>query len=129
MRPAGLRLPEFVFTANAGEPLRPLRHAAASGGELSRAFLAVEQALREEGEGMVLVFDEVDAGIGGEAANEVGRQLAKKRTCSPGAVHYPSAGPRSLRETSFPSRKATEGGRTTTAIDVVEGEATRWSHC
>ncbi len=73
--PGGLETPLFVFSANRGEPLRALREIA-SGGELSRTFLALKQALREEEGGMVLVFDEVDAAIGGEAANQVGRQLA-----------------------------------------------------
>jgi DNA repair protein RecN (Recombination protein N) len=73
--PSGSEAPSFVFSANRGEPLRPLREIA-SGGELSRTFLALKQALREEEAGMVLVFDEVDAAIGGEAANQVGRQLA-----------------------------------------------------
>ena len=66
----GHREPEFRFAANAGEELRPLR-AVASGGELSRVFLALKQALREADAGMVLVFDEVDAGIGGRAADRV----------------------------------------------------------
>jgi DNA repair protein RecN (Recombination protein N) len=72
----GAEAPEFLFSANKGERLQPLR-AVASGGELSRAFLALKQALREQEAGMVLVFDEVDAGIGGEAAERVGRRLAE----------------------------------------------------
>ena len=73
--PGGCEAPSFAFSANKNEPLRPLREIA-SGGELSRTFLALKQALREEEAGMVLVFDEVDAALGGEAANQVGRQLA-----------------------------------------------------
>jgi DNA repair protein RecN (Recombination protein N) len=74
--PTGRELPEFTFAAaGAGEP-RPLRQVA-SGGELSRVFLSIKQALRAEDAGMVLVFDEVDAGIGGEAADRVGRCLAE----------------------------------------------------
>jgi DNA repair protein RecN (Recombination protein N) len=67
---------EFRFSANRGEPLRALR-LAASGGELSRVFLAVRNALRRSGAGMVLVFDEVDAGIGGRVAESVGRALSE----------------------------------------------------
>jgi DNA repair protein RecN (Recombination protein N) len=74
--PSGLEAPEFRFCANRGEALQPLRRVA-SGGELSRAFLAIKQALREQGAGMVLVFDEVDAGIGGEVADKVGACLAE----------------------------------------------------
>lgn len=73
--PRGLEVPEFLFCANRGEAPRRLRDVA-SGGELSRAFLALKQALREQSAGMVLVFDEVDAGVGGEAADRVGRCLA-----------------------------------------------------
>jgi DNA repair protein RecN (Recombination protein N) len=74
--PGGAEAPEFLLSANKGERLAPLREVA-SGGELSRAFLALKQALREQDAGMVLVFDEVDAGVGGEAAERVGRRLAE----------------------------------------------------
>jgi DNA repair protein RecN (Recombination protein N) len=74
--PAGREAPEFRFAADAGAELRPLRRVA-SGGELSRAFLALKNAVREADAGMVLVFDEVDAGIGGRAADRVGRALAE----------------------------------------------------
>jgi DNA repair protein RecN (Recombination protein N) len=73
--PGGSESPEFRFGANPGEPTRPLRKVA-SGGELSRIFLALKNALRRSGAGMVLVFDEVDAGIGGRTAERVGRALA-----------------------------------------------------
>ncbi len=74
--PHGAERPIFCFSADAGTPPRPLRRVA-SGGELSRAFLAIKNALRESDAGMVLVFDEVDAGIGGRAADRVGRKLAE----------------------------------------------------
>jgi len=68
----------FLLAANAGEPFRPLAKAA-SGGELARSMLAVRVALHAAGVGAesvpVLVFDEVDAGIGGEAGSAVGREL------------------------------------------------------
>jgi DNA repair protein RecN (Recombination protein N) len=73
--PTGNERPEFTFSASAGESPRPLRRVA-SGGELSRVFLAIKNALRESDTGMVLVFDEVDEGIGGRAADRVGRLLA-----------------------------------------------------
>jgi DNA repair protein RecN (Recombination protein N) len=68
----------FLLAANPGEPLRPLARAA-SGGELARAMLAVRVVLagaRSPGDEMTLVFDEVDAGIGGEAGVAVGRALS-----------------------------------------------------
>jgi DNA repair protein RecN (Recombination protein N) len=71
----GAEAPEFRFCANLGEPLQPLRRVV-SGGELSRVFLALKCALRKAGEARVLVFDEVDAGIGGRVADQVGRLLS-----------------------------------------------------
>lgn len=67
---------EFAFTANAGTALRPLAKGA-SGGELSRVMLALEVVLVDTRRVPTLVFDEVDAGIGGKAAVEVGRRLAR----------------------------------------------------
>jgi len=72
----GAEVPEFRFSASPGEAPRPLRRVA-SGGELSRVFLALKNVLRRAGPGMVLVFDEVDAGIGGRAADRVGRVLSE----------------------------------------------------
>jgi DNA repair protein RecN (Recombination protein N) len=65
---------EMFFTANPGEPPAPLARVA-SGGELSRVMLALETVGAEGGEIPTLIFDEVDAGIGGETALEVGRRL------------------------------------------------------
>ena len=74
--PSGAEAPEFRFSANKGEAPRALQKVA-SGGELSRVFLALKGVLRGAGAPMVLVFDEVDAGIGGRAAERVGRALAE----------------------------------------------------
>jgi len=73
---SGNESPEFKFSANTGEPVAALQKVA-SGGELSRVFLAVKNGLRHEGRGMVLVFDEIDAGIGGRTAQRVGSVLAE----------------------------------------------------
>lgn len=72
----GLDEVEFQFAANSGTGLRPL-HKGASGGELSRLMLALEVVLADRTTVPTLVFDEVDAGIGGKAAVEVGRRLAR----------------------------------------------------
>lgn len=66
----------FVLAANPGEPTLPLAQGA-SGGERSRVALAVEVALADVDEAEVLVFDEVDAGIGGGTAMAVGEKLAR----------------------------------------------------
>jgi DNA repair protein RecN (Recombination protein N) len=67
---------EFLFSANAGEPPRPLARVA-SGGELSRLMLALKTAVRAAGGPPTLLFDEVDAGIGGRTATAVAQKLAK----------------------------------------------------
>ncbi|GAA2069632.1 DNA repair protein RecN [Aeromicrobium halocynthiae] len=67
---------ELLFAANNGAPPRPLAKGA-SGGELSRVMLALEVVLADRTSVPTLVFDEVDAGIGGRAAVEVGRRLAR----------------------------------------------------
>jgi DNA repair protein RecN (Recombination protein N) len=74
--PSGAESPEFLFSANADLEPRPLRRVA-SGGELSRVFLALKGALRSADPGTSLVFDEVDAGIGGGVADRVGEALAE----------------------------------------------------
>jgi DNA repair protein RecN (Recombination protein N) len=66
---------EFMFSANPGAPLRPLRETA-SGGELSRVMLALKTVLAKADRTPVLVFDEVDSGIGGAVARAVGQRLA-----------------------------------------------------
>ncbi len=72
--PAGAERIDFAFAASAGEPLRPLTRVA-SGGELSRLLLATIVALAEARERVALVFDEIDAGIGGATATAVGARL------------------------------------------------------
>ena len=74
--PYGLDEVELLFAANNGSAPRPLAKGA-SGGELSRLMLALEVVLADRTTVPTLVFDEVDAGIGGKAAVEVGRRLAR----------------------------------------------------
>lgn len=76
INPHGLDDVEFLFAANNGMQARPLNKGA-SGGELSRLMLALEVVLVDQRTVPTLVFDEVDAGIGGKAAVEVGRRLAR----------------------------------------------------
>jgi DNA repair protein RecN (Recombination protein N) len=73
---SGIDRIEFLFSANAGEPLKPLAKVA-SGGELSRVMLALKSILADVDRVPVLIFDEVDAGIGGKTAETVGRKLRK----------------------------------------------------
>lgn len=72
--PHGVDKVEFLFSANPGEPPKPLAKIA-SGGELSRVMLALKTAFADIDKIPVLVFDEIDAGIGGRTAEIVGRKL------------------------------------------------------
>ncbi|ORB60918.1 DNA repair protein RecN [Mycobacteroides saopaulense] len=67
---------EFGFAAHRDNPMLPLAKSA-SGGELSRVMLALEVVLAASTAGTTMVFDEVDAGVGGRAAVQIGRRLAK----------------------------------------------------
>ncbi|MCA9511247.1 MAG: DNA repair protein RecN [Myxococcales bacterium] len=120
--PSGREAVEFLFAANAGSAPRPLQKVA-SGGELSRVFLAVKNALRGAGRGMVLVFDEVDAGIGGRVAERVGRCLAELAAhhqvlC---ITHHPQIA--ALADRHFRVAKRKSGRRTLATVERVEGEA------
>jgi DNA repair protein RecN (Recombination protein N) len=70
----GLESVEFRFTANPGEPEKPLK-AVASSGEISRVMLAVKSALATQDTISLLVFDEIDANVGGEIAHSVGAKM------------------------------------------------------
>jgi DNA repair protein RecN (Recombination protein N) len=74
IRASGMDKVEFLFSANPGEPPRPLSKIA-SGGELSRVMLALKSILADVDSVPVLIFDEVDAGIGGRTAESVGKKL------------------------------------------------------
>ena len=65
---------KFEFSANPGQPLQPINKIA-SGGEMSRIMLAIELIFSKKAKNRTMIFDEVDAGIGGEAAIEVGKRL------------------------------------------------------
>ncbi len=118
----GREAAEFRLAANPGEPPRPLRRVA-SGGELSRSFLALRSALREADAGMVLVFDEVDAGVGGSTADSVGRALAElagqhQVLC---ITHLPQVA--ALAHEHFRVVKRSERGRTLARVEAVRGDA------
>ncbi len=112
---------EFYFSANPGEELRPLARIA-SGGELSRVMLALRTLTADDRSGRTLVFDEVDAGIGGEAAERVGAKLRAL------ARHY-----QVLCVTHLPQiaacgtnhhrvSKAVRDGRTTTTVEPLSDD-------
>jgi DNA repair protein RecN (Recombination protein N) len=71
---AGIDTCEFLISANAGEPLKPLAKIA-SGGELSRVMLAIKDILLEKDRISSMVFDEIDTGIGGDTANAIAAKI------------------------------------------------------
>ena len=128
--PYGAEEVEFLISANTGEPLKDLAKIA-SGGELSRVMLSIKTALlSEEGQKEAagvetLVFDEIDAGIGGEVALKVGEYLTKigkfkQIFC---VTHLASIAVRA--DNHFKVEKRTEGGRTYTGIGPLSAEGRR----
>jgi DNA repair protein RecN (Recombination protein N) len=122
LHPRGAERAEFRLAANPGEPPRPL-HKVASGGELSRVMLALHVAVDGAGEDRVLIFDEIDAGVGGRAADAVGRRLAALARHSQVlcVTHLPQVAVYADRH--FSVRKWVEGERTHTAVDCLDPEA------
>ncbi len=110
---------EYLLAANTGEPAQPLNKVA-SGGELARVMLALRLVLSEAPD--TLVFDEVDAGIGGEAAGAVGRNLAKIANDHQVFVVTHLAQVAAYADQHIVVRKHEKAGRTISSITTVEGE-------
>ena len=112
---------EFLFAASAGEEPRPLAKVA-SGGEVSRVMLALKSVLGSADAVPVLVFDEVDVGIGGASALAVGRQLASVGTQHQVLVitHLPQVA--AYSDSHIVVSKETSGGRSVTTARPVEGD-------
>lgn len=116
--PSGLDSIEFVFAPNAGEPARPLR-AIASSGEISRVMLAVKAVLADHDSIPVLVFDEIDANVGGAMGTAIGTKLDKvgKHHQVLCITHLPQVAV--FGSTHFSVAKEVVGGRTRTAISCL----------
>lgn len=112
---------EFLFASGPGESPRPLAKIA-SGGEVSRVMLALKSVLGAADAVPVLVFDEVDAGIGGATALAVGGRLASLAGSHQVLVvtHLPQVAAHA--GSHIVVEKGTSGGRTVTTARVVEGE-------
>ncbi|HET9581222.1 MAG TPA: DNA repair protein RecN [Gemmatimonadota bacterium] len=117
----GLERVVFLIAPNRGEPLRPLAEIA-SGGELSRTLLALEAALAEADRTPTLVFDEVDAGIGGATAHLVARQLAEVARHHQVIVVTHLAAIAAGADRHLVAAKATRAGRSVTEVRAVDGE-------
>jgi DNA repair protein RecN (Recombination protein N) len=110
---------EFLLAANTGSEPRPL-HKGASGGELSRVMLALEVALAGTSPVPTFVFDEVDSGVGGKAAVEVGRRLAKLASSAQVLVvtHLPQVAAYADRHVVV--EKASDGSVTTSGLTLLD---------
>jgi DNA repair protein RecN (Recombination protein N) len=118
---SGFDAVEFQFAPNPGEPIHPLR-AIASSGELARVMLAIKTVLAVVDQVPVLVFDEVDANVGGETATAVGekmRQIARNRQvlC---ITHLPQVA--APAASHFVATKQTKAGRTISEISLLENK-------
>lgn len=120
--PAGCDQVEILFSANPGEPPRPLQRVA-SGGELSRIMLAIINILGQQGDSTpTVIFDEIDAGIGGRTATTVADKLAATAThrqvlC---VTHLPQIASRADRH--FCIEKKSDAGGTVTEVLVLSEE-------
>src|SRR3954469_5671260 len=118
--PLGQERVTFQVATNPGMPVSPLRDAA-SGGELSRVMLALAGQGARGGAG-TYVFDEIDAGIGGNTAKAVGERLrslgAERQVLC--ITHLPQVA--SMAETHFRIEKSVAGGEARASVECVEGE-------
>jgi DNA repair protein RecN (Recombination protein N) len=123
-RATGFDAAELLFSPNPGEPLKPLRTIASSG-EISRLMLAIKSSLAAQDAIPLLVFDEIDANVGGEIANAVG---AKMKTLADDhqvlcITHLPQVA--SAAASHFVVTKEVAGGRTFSNLNEVTGKARR----
>jgi DNA repair protein RecN (Recombination protein N) len=119
--PQGFEGVEFQFGPNPGEPLLPLRQIASSG-EISRVMLAVKSALADQDDTPLMVFDEIDANVGGEVARAVGRKMATLGTRHQvvAITHFPQVA--ATASLHFVVEKEISNGRTRSRLYPVSGE-------
>jgi len=122
--PSGIDAVEFMFTANPGLPARPLREVA-SGGELSRVMLALKTVLADDDRCSVLVFDEIDANVGGRMGEVIGRKLAaiSQRHQVLCITHLPQIA--AYADRHFTVQKHAAGRVTTTTVSLLTGDEQR----
>lgn len=119
--PHGLESADFLFGPNPGEPLMPLRQIASSG-EISRVMLAIKSALAEQDDTPLMVFDEIDANVGGEVARAVGAKMAALGTRHQviAITHFPQVAATASHH--FVVEKEVSSGRTRSRLFPVAGE-------
>ena len=118
--PRGRDQVSLLFSANPGTTPGPLSRVA-SGGELSRVRLALEVVLASESSGQTFVFDEVDAGVGGATALEIGRRLARLARHAQVVVVTHLAQVAAFADRHFVVSKSDDGSVTTSGVRLVQG--------
>ena len=115
---------QFLMSANAGEELKPI-HKIASGGELARIMLAMKNVLSEQDQVGTLVFDEVDTGVSGRAAQKVAEKMARisRRKQVLCVTHLPQLA--AMADTHFSVEKGELGGRTYTKVTQLDRQRRR----
>ena len=124
LSPTGMDGVRFLMSANVGEALKPLSKVA-SGGELARIMLAMKNVLAEQDAVQTLIFDEVDAGVSGRAAQKVAEKLSdvargKQVLC---VTHLPQIA--AMADTHFIVEKRVENDRTYTSVLQLSREERR----
>jgi DNA repair protein RecN (Recombination protein N) len=119
--PYGIDHIEFLLAANVGEAPKLLRETA-SGGELSRVMLALKSLLSDADKIPILIFDEIDTGIGGEIGLALGKYLKRLSQTKQVLCITHLASIASFADHHLRVEKVTEGGRTSTGVSRVEGE-------
>lgn len=115
---SGIDEVRFLMSANVGEELRPI-HKIASGGELARIMLAMKTVFSQQEQIGTMVFDEVDTGVSGRAAQKVAEKMArisrqKQVLC---VTHLPQLA--AMADTHFTVEKGVSGGRTFTKVQEL----------
>ena len=120
----GMDTVRFLMSANVGEELRPI-HKIASGGELARIMLAMKNVLSEQDQVGTMVFDEVDTGVSGRAAQKVAEKMARisRRKQVLCVTHLPQLA--AMADTHFSVEKGERGGRTYTEVRRLDREQRR----
>ena len=120
--PQGMEECDFLFGPNPGEPLKALRLIASSG-EMARVMLALKSALASQDDTPLLVFDEIDANVGGEIARAVGmkmRELGSEHQVI-AITHFPQVA--ALAQHHYLIAKRLREGRTVSRLEEIEGDA------
>lgn len=120
--PQGMEECDFLFGPNPGEPLKALRLIASSG-EMARVMLALKSALASQDDTPLLVFDEIDANVGGEIARAVGMKM-RELGCEHQVIaitHFPQVA--ALAQHHYLIAKSLREGRTVSHMEEVEGDS------